>query len=185
MRLNAHRKDRKPDSSQGVATADSDEEKHCQFIHEHCARSARWDRTEYAWVRPLNATGSDGASMVEVFYETGNRTEQMNEQTAYVTLALVRLPPASFLVVQVERRWHPESSQMRREVTLWSCQDYEGDAIREYDQRRAAIQGTGFAYVVAEGELRLVPPVTITAKITRRGTPVTWPKSTHKLNSIR
>jgi hypothetical protein len=123
--------------------------------------------------------------MVEVFYETGIRTEQLNEQTAYVTLALIRLPPASFLVVQVEGRWHTHSSQMRREVTLWSCQDYEGDAIREYDQRRAAIQGSGFAYVVAEGELRLVPPVTITAKDTRRGAPRTWPKSMHKLNSTR
>jgi hypothetical protein len=123
--------------------------------------------------------------MVEVFYETGIRTEQLNEQTAYVTLALIRLPPASFLVVQVEGRWHAQSNQIQREVTLWTCQDYEGDAIREYDQRRAAVQDSGFAYVVAEGELRLVPPVTVTAKNTRRGAPRTWPKSMHKLNSTR
>jgi hypothetical protein len=123
--------------------------------------------------------------MVEVFYETGIRTEQLNERTAYVTLALMRLPPLSFLVVQVEGRWNPTSCQMRREVKLWSCQDYEGDAIREYDQRRAIIQGTGFAYNVEEGEFRLVPPAPVIPKNTRRGTPITWNKFVHKNNSSR
>ena len=123
--------------------------------------------------------------MVEVFYETGNRTEQLNERTTYVTLSLIRLPPGAFLVVQLEGRWHATSSQMRREVSLWSCEDYEGDAIREYDQRRAVIQGTGFVYVVEEGELRLVPPATVAVKNTRRGTPITWNKFVHKNNSSR
>lgn len=114
--------------------------------------------------------------MVEVFYKTGDPDEQMNEQTAYVTLALTPVPPESFVVVELYGRWNSKLNEARRDVTLWSCQDYEGDAIREYDKRRGVLQGKGFVHVVDAGELRLVPPVATTVKTTRRAEPRTLPR---------
>ncbi len=106
--------------------------------------------------------------MVEVFYKTRIIEEQTKQQTEYFTLALSPVPPESFVVIQFHGTWDSELNQARRDVMVWSCREFEGDAIREYDKLRAVLQSKGFVHVVAAGELRLAPPVTAAAKPKRR-----------------
>jgi hypothetical protein len=107
-------------------------------------------------------------TMVEVFYKTKVVEEQMNQQTEYFTLVLIPVPPESFVVIQFHGTWDIDLNQARRDVMVWSCRDYEGDAIREYDKLRAVLQSKGFVHVVAAGELRLAPPVPAAVKPKRR-----------------
>jgi hypothetical protein len=106
--------------------------------------------------------------MVEVFYKTKVIEEQLNGQTEYFTLILTPVPPESFVVIQLHGTWDVDLNQARRDVMVWSCRDYEGDAIREYDKLRAVLQSEGFVHVIAAGELRLAPPVAATVKPKRR-----------------
>jgi hypothetical protein len=106
--------------------------------------------------------------MVEVFYKTKVIEEQLNGQTEYFTLILTPVPPESFVVIQLHGTWDIDLNQARRDVMVWSCRDYEGDAIREYDKLRAVLQSEGFVHVIAAGELRLAPPVAATVKPKRR-----------------
>jgi hypothetical protein len=106
--------------------------------------------------------------MVEVFYKTKVIEEQLNGQTEYFTLVLTPVPPESFVVIQLHGTWDIDLNQARRDVMVWSCRDYEGDAIREYDKLRAVLQSKGFVHVVAAGELRLAPPVAAAVKPKRR-----------------
>ena len=106
--------------------------------------------------------------MVEVFYKTKVIEEQVNGQTEYFTLVLTPVPPESFVVIQFHGTWDIDLNQARRDVMVWSCKDYEGDAIREYDKLRAALQSKGFVHVIAAGELRLMPPVAAAVKPKRR-----------------
>jgi hypothetical protein len=81
---------------------------------------------------------------------------------------LTPVPPESFVVIQLHGTWDVDLNQARRDVMVWSCRDYEGDAIREYDKLRAVLQSEGFVHVIAAGELRLAPPVAATVKPKRR-----------------
>jgi hypothetical protein len=123
--------------------------------------------------------------MIEVFFKTGITEEQMNERTEYFTLVLAPVPPQSFVVIELHGQWDIVLNQTQREAKVWSCQDYEGDAIREYDKRRGVLESKGFVYVKGAGELCLVSPVAATIEPARRAMPRTWerrfirqPKST-------
>jgi hypothetical protein len=106
--------------------------------------------------------------MVEVFYKTKVIEEQGNKQTEYFTLVLAPVPPQSFVVIQVHVKWDIDLNQARRDAKVWSCADFEGDAIREYDKLRAILQGKGFVHAIAAGELFLAPPVVAVVKHKRR-----------------
>jgi hypothetical protein len=118
--------------------------------------------------------------MIEVFRKTSITEEQVNERTEYFTLVLAPVPPHSFVVIELHGEWDIVLNQSRREATVWSCQDYEGDAIREYDKLRGVLESKGFIYVKAAGELCLVPPVAATIQPTRREMPRTWGPRLHR-----
>jgi hypothetical protein len=88
--------------------------------------------------------------MVEVFYKTGVREEQQNEEAEYYALALMPVPPASYVVVQIHGVWDDGVKETNRTSIVLSTEDAELEAKAIYDSRRAYLVETGFIHVVGD-----------------------------------
>jgi hypothetical protein len=113
--------------------------------------------------------------MVEVFYKTGSVSEEITTRSESYTLALAPVSPHLHVVMQIHAMWDFELMQLLRSAMVCTCQEHEGDAIREYDELRTILLSKGFGHVVVSGLLQLEQPFVPAVKINRRDvTPKAW-----------
>jgi hypothetical protein len=85
--------------------------------------------------------------MVETFYATDIREEQLNPETEYYTLVLAAAQGDSCVVTQDHGWWDHELNHSKCDRLVLGTVDVESEARRIYSEQRASLIARGFVYV--------------------------------------